>query len=391
MDNKNLKKLEAEKNKVIKANHRIHKLEKEYSNLKTALGILKTENKELLTENKEYQEIIKEKDQKISKYKEKIKHQPKEEKRNDNNINNKKLENAVISILIEKNRTIDELKTDLLNLDINITDEELLETLTSLKTKVNIKPDFLRDLKPTYEVKSINLYEEENIKLNTKNNKVDLILVSDIKKDKVSNLSFFDSIYEYATENGINLIINLGNQFNFKDDIELANIVINGKNNVEDSIKNIPYDKNIVQAILGGNLDSKYLNFGLDPIKYLSDFRSDIISLGYKESNIKINNSTFSLMNVDAETELLKKVKDYLRLKKINSEFNLVSNYGKSSLDLENKLLTAGSIFDDENKSSWHLKIFFDSKNNVENIIFIPIVSINKKMQKSSEIVYKKR
>lgn len=196
----------------------------------------------------------------------------------------------VINLLF-KNKTIKQIAKEL-----NISEKE---------TFINIRKiiSFGKQIKPVYYYDSSIRYEkgilEPNkveIKLNNNDKMFRCLVVSDLHiGNKKADISLMNYVYEYASKNGINNILNCG------DFIE--GVYTSGSKNiksVEEQIETIikyhPYDKNINVFAVLGNHDFHYFYYDkLDVGKIINNERYDINSIGYGKGIIKIESDNILL------------------------------------------------------------------------------------------------
>ncbi|NLC48140.1 MAG: hypothetical protein GX758_02100 [Tenericutes bacterium] len=127
---------------------------------------------------------------------------------------------------------------------------------------------------------------------------IKFIVISDTHfGSRYENFEYLDKVYEYATKNGINYIFHSGDfiegaHMNYsRCKSKCKNIV----DQVNHSMKNYCYDKNIKNLILLGNHDAfPIISDGVDIAKILSE-RDDFEILGYKSAYIKVNDEYISL------------------------------------------------------------------------------------------------
>ena len=69
---------------------------------------------------------------------------------------------------------------------------------------------------------------------------------------------------------------------------------------------------------------------------------------------------------------------------------DLFGHFHASRLDMLNQYCSVPSLFKDrESNGAWHMKIYFDDKNNIKHMVFIPLM-VNDKITKASEVGYQR-
>lgn len=166
--------------------------------------------------------------------------------------------------MLEQNKSLFEIKKEL-----NISNEELLI--------------FLKDIK-----KYNNLLERKNININA--NKI--LVISDLHiGSKEERFDLLEKVYDYATDNNINTIINLG------DLIDGETSKLNIDKQLDLLFKNYPYEENIKNIILLGNHDFHSLYYDDYDISNEIFKRKDFINAGYGIGYINIYNRYIGLFH----------------------------------------------------------------------------------------------
>ncbi len=390
---KKISKLEEEKNKQ----------KQEIENLNILINNLNKENKNQIKTIKNYENLIEKKSSYIEAYE--------LEKRNKlEKINREKaIQDFVLEGLLENNLTINELIALSKDKNLNIELEELREILKKLKTKFTITNPNISYIEQKYSICTPKLQTNKSIFIEASENQyMDLLVVSDFHIEKYTNLlrKKYERIYDYCAENNINYILNLGDLFDNKyHEKTLDNLKIN-LTSYDNFIKFFPKDSNIKHIILGGNHDIGISSFGIDPIDYISDNRSDIINLGYECATIAFDNDNLMLHHIDKRFEMPYNKENiisqdinaeleniYRKLAKNRDEtyIDLLGHCHYSRLDPINSYCIVPSYTSDHNhEGAWHLRIYFNKDKQIEYIIFIPLILKNK-LKPISEILYKKK
>lgn len=310
------------------------------------------------------------------------------------------IEEEIFKILSNRDVTVEELAS-IITHDHNgnkVSNQLVFECLMNLKNKIKITSNEMRNFSPVYSI-GVKRFEKNkvvNIPISTK--AMDILLVSDMhfglvgKKDILA----FDCMYDYCAKNGINLILNLGDLFSYdyQANSDRYNRMQYNSKILETAIKNLPYDKNIHQAILGGNHDCKILDYGVDPIDVLASSRRDIINLGYEHANVAIGENSFMLHHINKRfpeaingkrydnSEFIEAINEYYNnspFEKDNTYVDLFGHFHKSILNEEDGYALVPSLTCDRiQNGAWHLKVYFNELGKIENIIFIPVIYENK-------------
>lgn len=326
------------------------------------------------------------------------------------------LDNVIFSILCENSLTIDELSEELNNRSMFRSKEEILASLKRVQNRVNIMSK-VRQIPQKYGICSPSTDINLQACINVPNNSYNILLVSDMHLESIDSDSLYwlNELYEYAALNNIDLIANLGDFIDIKPiKNNSVEVVKKAEKLLEAIALKFPKDKNISHLLLGGNHDKRLLPYGIDPIKQICSMRDDFIDLGYDHGSIYLNKSLLTKEdkprnyifihhpNFRADPNLLdndniSKVNTYLTsiyetydLNRNNSYVDVLGHFHKSSLDIASGVCVLPSYFDDRVcNGAWHLKIFFDKENNIDHIVFVPLICQNKLIA-TSEISYKK-
>ena len=165
----------------------------------------------------------------------------------------------------------------------------------------NIKPNYNIDSDIYYEIIKGKIHEKTNlIKINTP---IDLdsfrcLVISDIHVGNIdSNIDLLNYVYEYASKNGINYILNCGD--NIEGDYTTSKRNINNvEKQVETFINKHPYDKDIKDIMIFGNHDRYSLkDNGFDVARKIENSRHDLISAGYGQANVNIKDDNLVLFH----------------------------------------------------------------------------------------------
>ena len=371
---------------------------------------IKNQNVSLSNQNTNYSKTIDSQAHKLSKLKKELKECRNQIEQlnttNNQEIQNEKIDEAILMLILENDSTIDEFKQSLKSIIGDVSVDEIYASINRLKLRYSFSNGMDINLNPVYKLSSPNY--STNISINFEvDNFIDIIAISDLhmskfSQEEVKNINY---IYEYAVKNGIKTIINLGDLFDFKSFTSSSRYNDFKKNNdmIDSAIKFMPYDKSIHHLIMGGNHDKLIL--GVDAIKTLCDERKDFIDLGYDHARLILGNDAIYLHHIDTKFDetiqkdcytnknllvALRRYYEKINQSRNKSYLDLLGHVHKSSLSLSDGYAVIPSLnIDRFCNGAWHLKIYFDKDKNISNIIFIPLV-FNSKVQANTEIVYKK-
>jgi len=198
------------------------------------------------------------------------------------NINQKLLE------LILEGKTTNEILGAL-----KITPKQLKIRLDSIKNSgYNLGYNISDDGKVKLEVlRAITqpLTNTTTLKLVKESHKFTTLVVSDFHiGHSLQNFDRINQIYEYATKNDINIIINCGDIIEGCCDNGEKQVV---QKQIETLLEKHPYDKDILNLVCFGNHDYSALEkYGIDVSNILCSSRNDFISLGFSTGLINIKN-----------------------------------------------------------------------------------------------------
>ena len=199
--------------------------------------------------------------------------------------------NKQVIYLLFKHKSIKQIATAL-----NISEKEVY---------VNIKEiiSFGKQIRPVFYYNSDIRFEEgikedNKVKINlTKNDKsFRCLVVSDLHiGNKNSNIYLMNDVYEYATKNGINNILNCGDLIEgvYTSGTKTINSV---EKQIEQIINEHPYDKNINVFAVLGNHDFHSLYYDkVDVGKIINNSRYDINTIGYGKGIVSIGKDNILL------------------------------------------------------------------------------------------------
>lgn len=162
-------------------------------------------------------------------------------------------------------------------------------------------------ISPSYNYNSDIYYKIEKGFVDLKNNEISIkfpkskdtfkcLVISDIHVGNVGyDVRLLNEVYEYAAKNSINIILICGDMLEGVHSSDKKKIHDMYKQ-VEELIRQYPYDKNIMNFGILGNHDYHFLHYdGLDVLKWISNSRYDIVLLGYGEGLIKLKDDRILL------------------------------------------------------------------------------------------------
>ena len=293
--------------------------------------------------------------------------------------------------------------------------DEVYGLLQRIKSKINVTSSTF-SFSPTYKIVSptISVDGEFKIDIPAGCKHYDIMLVSDfhIKDIDSKVLAGFDVLNNYCVNNGINLILNIGDFFHgtaghtFEYDNAVSNYRV-----VERSISLIPRVDGIYHAVLGGNHDRNTVKYGFDPIAMLCDGREDFINLGYTHSTIALNGfynplgrfdihhpDTFDFpIDLDDEGIDIIDLSSYLSdiytkqgRTRDDSYIDIFGHTHKSQFNFPGGYCYIPSYFEGKSKrGASHLRIYFDEETDIKYMVFMPL-SYSDKLIKTNEIIYQK-
>ena len=318
------------------------------------------------------------------------------------------LDNLVLTCISDNNVTISELLIGLKVTFPNVTRYDILNSLKRLQTKYILTKDTIINNEFTYKLgkKRNNIFSVKN-----KVDSLDIIVIADMHIDSnidlgIKNLNY---IYDYAANNNIGFIINLGDIIDSRIYGIEPNLEKLRKYDelVSKTIEKLPKDNNIINILLGGNHDRSLLDLGIDVADRISKDRLDYLNLGTDHAMLQFNDSIIGihhpnrrfdgrLIEIDSinDAELLKNLNDYYKyrnLDKNNIFIDLLGHFHVSKLSIPNSYLTVPSLNRDHiQNGAYRMKLFFDSNGNIINSILIPLI-VDNKVYETTSINYQRR
>lgn len=205
--------------------------------------------------------------------------------------------NEIIIELINKNKNMKEISNIL-----NITEKQLFIRIKQLiKNGYNLEPSYSYNSDIYYSLKKEIKGIERNrisIKMPKDQNNFRCLVISDLHIGSVnSDIKLVNTVYDYASKNNINIILNCGDIIE-GDYTSYSKNIKDVYSQVEYFIKKFPYDKNINNFVILGNHDYHSLTQnGFDVSKAIKNSRYDIIPVGYGQGNVNIKNDNIILFH----------------------------------------------------------------------------------------------
>ena len=202
---------------------------------------------------------------------------------------------SVVITLLKEGFDVDEIQDVL-----NITPHEFSLVLKQVRELgYNYKKETFSDGKMIIKgTPSLNFNPHKNMKINVLNNRLHTIFTSDFHVGgPFERPKRIETLTEYAVSHDIHTIINTGdiiNDYYPDQDPELK---------IQDPVKQArrvlrytPYTRDLLFYNLGGNHDYKSLDErSFDSIRYYENARYDMISLGYGQCFIRLENDTIAI------------------------------------------------------------------------------------------------
>lgn len=199
--------------------------------------------------------------------------------------------NDKILEMIMQNKTIEEISKE-----TGLSYKQLYRRINMLKNEgYNIRQNYYYSGDMSYRLSPRYMYEPVNIEMES-NKSFKAMLISDLHFCSIhETVDALDKIYNYCIENGIHIIINAGdlingvNTKNCPTDMEL-------RKQVEQTLRQYPFDKNILNFVVLGNHDAHLLEEEkIDMRQLIKNERHDIVPLGYQSGILKVRNDVIRI------------------------------------------------------------------------------------------------
>ena len=296
-----------------------------------------------------------------------------------------------------------ELKNEIKRKGFYINDEEYYDCLKTVHNKVNIISTNFNGFKnytvaPRGEMQTLNLEAKGKI--------TDVLWISDLHLTNKSDSDIIrpvDISNEFATINGIPLIANGGDTFDFRTNgSEPLPRYVTGYKFIERCINIIPRAPGVHHAILGGNHDKDSSKHGYDPVEMFTNNREDFINLGREIAYISINNIPIYMLyhlkhRVEGPVSSLGFNPDpfikYFSDNGISLKKHYVTIIGGAHLGgvyPSANFITLPSLQHDRiNNGAFRLQTELDSNNEPKDIIITYLSNDGSKLKPVGEMVYK--
>ena len=328
-------------------------------------------------------------------------------------LREKFLDNIVLELLLKESVTFDKLvkKIKVKCKEYKFEEQEIFESIKRVGKKFNIINNDVVSIPKVYGISKPNILTERKLLLEVKDNDyINVMLIADLHIDKVDTkiLRSMNQMLNYCEAHNINTILNLGDFLDSK-----RNMLESNSENMylymsllDEIITKFPTSSNINHVIMGGNHDKDNLKFGIDPIKYISDARCDILNLGYDNAFVEFGKSndymmlhhgripyetgnTYDLLESSEKIEKnLNKYYESIGKDRDNSYIDIFGHRHESRMDSKVGYCIVPSL-NKGNTGAWHLKIYFDESKKIKYMVFIPLV-LNNKLYPATEQIYQK-
>ena len=399
---------------ILELSDSVASLEGRISELSEALQAAEGLNLELGSFKEQYEALVVEVERLQGVIDEDIKAKTKEAKIKAKHTN---MEALMYQALLFDRINVDGLVRHLKEKKISTDRSEVVEVLSGMKKVITLDNSRF-STQPSYKVVQPVLREdgvfEIDVPFGCKH--YDVLLTSDMHIREMDGrvLRGYDAMLDYCSKNNINLVLSLGDFFNgmSANALEYEHAVQNYEV-VEDAISKIPRQDGFYHAVLGGNHDKNIARYGFDPIKMLSDARSDFIDLGYTHSTVTLNSPTNYLgcfdihhpddfefpVDVNDDGIDLAFMNEYLDgiyskqgRSRDDSYIDILGHTHRSQFNYPGGYCYIPEYIDGASKrGACHLRIYFDEDTDIKYMVFMPLgYSTATRLAKNNEIVYQK-
>ena len=399
---------------ILELSDSVASLEGRIAELSEALQAAESLNLELGSFKEQYEALVVEVERLQGVIDEDIKAKTKEAKIKAKHTN---MEALMYQALLFDRINVDGLVRHLKEKKISTDRSEVVEVLSGMKKVITLDNSRF-STQPSYKVVQPVLREdgvfEIDVPFGCKH--YDVLLTSDMHIREMDGrvLRGYDAMLDCCSKNNINLVLSLGDFFNgmSANSLEYEHAVQNYEV-VEDAISKIPRQDGLYHAVLGGNHDKNIARYGFDPIKMLSDARSDFIDLGYTHSTVTLNSPTNYLgcfdihhpddfefpVDVDDDGIDLAFMNEYLDgiyskqgRSRDDSYIDILGHTHRSQFNYPGGYCYIPEYIDGASKrGACHLRIYFDEDTDIKYMVFMPLgYSTATRLAKNNEIVYQK-
>ena len=399
---------------ILELSDSVASLEGRIAELSEALQAAESLNLELGSFKEQYEALVVEVERLQGVIDEDIKAKTREAKIKAKHTN---MEALMYQALLFDRINVDGLVRHLKERKISTDRSEVVEVLSGMKKVITLDNSRF-STQPSYKVVQPVLREdgvfEIDVPFGCKH--YDVLLTSDMHIREMDGrvLRGYDAMLDYCSKNNINLVLSLGDFFNgmSANSLEYEHAVQNYEV-VEDAISKIPRQDGLYHAVLGGNHDKNIARYGFDPIKMLSDARSDFIDLGYTHSTVTLNSPTNYLgcfdihhpddfefpVDVNDDGIDLAFMNEYLDgiyskqgRSRDDSYIDILGHTHRSQFNYPGGYCYIPEYIDGASKrGACHLRIYFDEDTDIKYMVFMPLgYSTATRLAKNNEIVYQK-
>lgn len=185
---------------------------------------------------------------------------------------------------------------------LNISEKQLYVRIKQLiNYGYNLEPNYYNNSDIYYSLKKNNINSSNNtvnINIPDSENIFRCLVISDLHIGAIDgDIKLIDTVYEYATKNGINIILNCGDSLE-GDYTSYRKNIKDIHSQIEYFTKKYPYDKNIINFMILGNHDYHSFHYdGLDISKTIKKNRYDIVPIGNGQGNVNIKKDNIILFH----------------------------------------------------------------------------------------------
>lgn len=250
------------------------------------------------------------------------------------------------------------------------------KTLFEIKQETNISNEelllYLKDIK-----KYKCLTDRKSININAFSNTYNLIVISDLHiGSNEERFDLLEKIYDYAINNNIKTIINLG------DLVDGKTSKLNIDKQLDLLFKNYPYEENIKNIILLGNHDFHSLYYNNFDISNEIFKRKDFINAGYGAGYIDIYNRYIGLFH-NLSLLSVKRLEFYPFMNLYGHRHSYKINIGD---ELNIKVPTLSNLVHDDSLPGFlDIKIIYEG--NIEKVIIKNMI-FSSKLLTTNELEY---
>ena len=315
--------------------------------------------------------------------------------------------NTVFSLLYEALRktplNFEQIKILLASSSIQLTDEELKSFFEEFKKSYSCEPSLI-SVPLKYRISTPYLPSQKRVQIPVPNSKPCRILFTSdfhIWNSNENLLNQMDKLYNYAYQNAIDYIVNLGDFAGYCSAKHHIHTLEELNGILEKIDKAFSLDSKIPILALGGNHDEAFAENGVDLLRYLQSNHENFCSLGYKNAFLEFNkdnkialyhpNRRFNLPNSNELDE--KAIYKYIdgKCSKDKVVFSFLGHIHLSSLNFIYQYATVPSYLKDRQKNgALQVEISFDCEGNISKLIFNPLI-LEDRLAKTTEVVWSRK